>query len=142
MCVWRRRRRLGKDSPGYCCYRVLVSAVDYRRRGADWMKLNMGCPLRPIPMDHLQDTLTHLLILVITTLVTMATSIAASSLKLCNTNEIYRNLTQIRFTHVGNETVWTWCDFPNPRTDWQRCGRPNQSWLCDPDGLLTEDEGK
>lgn len=39
---------------------------------------------------------------------------------------------------------WTPETYPNPRRDPAACGRPyvNASWVCDPNGLITVEEGK
>lgn len=37
---------------------------------------------------------------------------------------------------------WKEYDVPSPRKDIYSCGRNKKSWICDPDGILTEDEGE
>lgn len=39
---------------------------------------------------------------------------------------------------------WTPETYPNPRRDPAACGRPyvNASWVCDPNGLITVEEGE
>lgn len=41
-------------------------------------------------------------------------------------------------------SYWYPHDYPNPRKEQARCGREQTkpSWLCDPDKLLTDKEGK
>uniref|UniRef100_A0A915LDX5 Uncharacterized protein n=1 Tax=Meloidogyne javanica TaxID=6303 RepID=A0A915LDX5_MELJA len=36
---------------------------------------------------------------------------------------------------------WTWDDYPPPRgPDYWRCGVTKPAWVCDPDGMLTDEE--
>ncbi|XP_075241861.1 uncharacterized protein LOC142336813 [Convolutriloba macropyga] len=42
---------------------------------------------------------------------------------------------------VVHKQKWKWENFPNPRTNRSLCGRQNSSLLCDPDNILTYDEG-
>ena len=42
----------------------------------------------------------------------------------------------------SNLTEWSKEDFPNPRVDLDKCGRGGKaSWICDPENVLTEEEG-
>jgi len=36
---------------------------------------------------------------------------------------------------------WTWNDYPPPRgPDYWRCGVTKPAWICDPDGMLTDQQ--
>ena len=38
---------------------------------------------------------------------------------------------------------WTWKDYPSPRgTTYWKCGVPRPSNVCDPDGMLTDQQRK
>ncbi|XP_078658975.1 uncharacterized protein LOC144904181 [Branchiostoma floridae x Branchiostoma belcheri] len=36
--------------------------------------------------------------------------------------------------------AWRAQDYPSPLTEWQRCGRNRSSYLCDPDGILPQED--
>ncbi|XP_066292960.1 uncharacterized protein [Branchiostoma lanceolatum] len=40
----------------------------------------------------------------------------------------------------ANVTKWWVEQYPHPQTDFQRCGRPGPSWLCDPNSILSTSE--
>lgn len=40
----------------------------------------------------------------------------------------------------AQETIWTGTTFPNPKVDFDRCGMPSPTYLCDPDSLLTQQQ--
>ena len=43
---------------------------------------------------------------------------------------------------VATVDSWTWVEFPNPQRDMYKCGNDGvESWVCDPAGLLTAQEG-
>ncbi len=53
-------------------------------------------------------------------------------------------LTIITLDNIVNSETVTWRKekFPNPQIDVTLCGRSdNPSWVCDPDHLLTQQEG-
>uniref|UniRef100_A0A915N3N8 Uncharacterized protein n=1 Tax=Meloidogyne javanica TaxID=6303 RepID=A0A915N3N8_MELJA len=36
---------------------------------------------------------------------------------------------------------WTWEDYPSPRgQNYSECGVTNPTWVCDPDGMLTDQQ--
>jgi len=37
---------------------------------------------------------------------------------------------------------WSVEIYPNPQLQWVQCGRPQASWLCDPNSILTESDGE
>uniref|UniRef100_A0A915N5U5 Uncharacterized protein n=1 Tax=Meloidogyne javanica TaxID=6303 RepID=A0A915N5U5_MELJA len=38
---------------------------------------------------------------------------------------------------------WTWDDYPSPRgPDYRKCGVTKPTWVCDPDGMLTDIQRK
>lgn len=41
---------------------------------------------------------------------------------------------------LAQNTEFSRSDFPNPQTDPQSCGRQRASWLCDPSGILTNED--
>ena len=41
-----------------------------------------------------------------------------------------------------NQTTWKLGDYPNPMDTPEKCGASTVSYLCDPDGFLTEGKGK
>jgi hypothetical protein len=37
------------------------------------------------------------------------------------------------------ELLWNKHNYPNPLFDFEACGRPVQSWICDPDNIMTDE---
>ena len=60
----------------------------------------------------------------------------------CASSDKLVELTKANYPRAGNSTVWGECNLPNPRQRWELCGRHGPSWICDPDGLLSSEEGK
>ena len=62
----------------------------------------------------------------------------------CRSAPEYQRLNdQIYPTTTRGAHVWSQCDIPNPLQDWRGCGRGNGTgWLCDPDGVLDEQQCK
>ena len=59
----------------------------------------------------------------------------------CSANPDLEALQNTQFENVNGQTVWGACSYPNPQSNWTKCGRSEKSWLCDPDGLLELEDG-
>ena len=52
-------------------------------------------------------------------------------------------LVLMKLSHTnGQTTEWRKDQYPNPQSEEAKCGMAHPSWICDPDDILDEDDGK
>jgi len=58
----------------------------------------------------------------------------------CDSTTELQAYIQTVFPEHSGETQWDQCSYPNPRENPEECGLTTAGWLCDPDGILRQDQ--